>query len=184
MKLIVEEIDHSKKKNTYPQSICLNMIVKNEAHVLPITLDHLLSKIPISYWVISDTGSTDGTQDMIRNFFKNRNIPGELVEHSWRDFGYNRSKALECAYKKTDYLFIFDADDSIGGDFVMPHRLTADRYDFVFGRGFTYHRPLLINNRLRWEFRGVLHEFLSHIDPIKSSEVFPGNYFIESGISS
>jgi len=183
MKLIVEEIDHSKKKNTYPQSICLNMIVKNEAHVLPITLDHLLSKIPISYWVISDTGSTDGTQDMIRNFFKNRNIPGELVEHSWRDFGYNRSKALECAYKKTDYLFIFDADDSIGGDFVMPHRLTADRYDFVFGRGFTYHRPLLINNRLRWEFRGVLHEFLSHIDPIKSSEVFPGNYFIESGRS-
>ena len=102
MKLIIEEIDHSIKKNIYPQSICLNMIVKNEAHVLPITLDHLLTKLPISYWVISDTGSTDGTQDIIRNFFKNRNIPGELVEHTWRDFGYNRSKALESAYNKTD----------------------------------------------------------------------------------
>ena len=183
MKLMIEEIDHSIKKNIYPQSICLNMIVKNEAHVLQITLDHLLSKIPISYWVISDTGSTDGTQDIIRNFFRNRNIPGELVEHAWRDFGYNRTKALECAFNKTDYLFIFDADDTIGGDFVMPPRLTADRYDFIFGRGFTYHRPLLINNRLKWEFRGVLHEFLSNIDPIQSSGLFPGNYFIESGRS-
>ena len=48
MKLIIEEIDHSIKKNIYPQSICLNMIVKNEAHILQITLDHILSKIPIS----------------------------------------------------------------------------------------------------------------------------------------
>mgnify|MGYP000108736064 CR=1 FL=1 len=24
----------------------------------------------IDYWVISDTGSTDGTQDLIKNFFK------------------------------------------------------------------------------------------------------------------
>jgi len=184
MRLVIEEIDSSKpSRASYPQTICLNMIVKNEAHVILSTLEHLLTKLPITYWVISDTGSTDGTQDIIRNFFKERNIRGELVEHEWRDFGYNRTKALESAYNKTDYLFIFDADDSIGGDFVMPPSLTVDRYDFVFGRGFTYHRPLLVNNRIRWIFLGVLHEFLANVDPIKSSQLFPGDYYIESGRS-
>ena len=181
MELTIKEIDHSVYKTNYPQSICLNMIVKNEAHILLNTLINILSKIPIRYWVISDTGSTDGTQELIRTFFKERNIPGELHQDEWKDFGYNRTKALQHAYNKTDYIFIFDADDTIEGDIIMPPLLTIDRYDFTFGKGFVYNRPLLFNNRLKWEFRGVLHEFLSNIDPIKSDQVFHGNYHINSG---
>ena len=38
------------------------MIVKNEKHIIKQTLDNICSYIDFSYWVISDTGSTDGTQ--------------------------------------------------------------------------------------------------------------------------
>ena len=50
-------------------SICLNMIVKNEAHVIKDTLINLYNFIPFSYYVISDTGSSDNTKQIIFEFF-------------------------------------------------------------------------------------------------------------------
>ena len=146
------------------KTVCLNMIVKNESHIILNTLENLCYYINFAYWVISDTGSTDDTKSIITNFFKQKNIPGELVEHEWKDFGYNRSKALECAYNKSDYLFIFDADDKIFGEFKLPSIYEVDRYQVKFGPHCVYTRPLLVTNRKKWCFTGVLHESLSNID--------------------
>jgi len=44
------------------KTICLNMIVKNEAHIIVKTLKHLANYIKFDYWVICDTGSTDSTK--------------------------------------------------------------------------------------------------------------------------
>ena len=128
-------------------SICLNMIVKNEEHVIINTLTNLCSNIIFDYWVICDTGSSDNTKKLITSFFKERDIKGELFEHEWKDFGHNRTLALECAYNKTDMLFIFDADDEIVGKLVLPNKIISDSYTFKFGCGFVYIRTLLINNR-------------------------------------
>ena len=92
-------------------TICLNMIVKDESTVILDTLRNITKYIKLSYWVISDTGSSDNTKEIITSFFKELNIPGELVEHKWIDFGHNRTQALQCAFNKSDYLLIFDADD-------------------------------------------------------------------------
>ena len=162
-------------------SICLNMIVKNESHIISKTFDNILKYIPITYWVISDTGSTDNTIELIKGYWKDKNIDGELVEHEWKDFGYNRTKALESAYNKTDYLLIFDADDSFHGDFKLPVVFDKDSYNLKFGSGFEYVRPLLVNNRRRWKFVGVLHEFLSCCEPDMVSATIDGNYHVESG---
>lgn len=166
------------------QSICLNMIVKNEAHIIEKTLTKLLEYFKFSYWVISDTGSTDNTIEIINSFFKSKNIPGELVEEQWKDFGYNRSFALEKAFNKSDYLLIFDADDSIEGDLTLPAQLTMDMYMLKFGPGFFYWRPLLVNNRVKWCFKGVVHEFLTSKENIHTSnQNLEGNYHIVSGRS-
>ena len=162
-------------------SICLNMIVKNESHIICKTFDNILKYVPITYWVISDTGSTDNTIALIRAYWKEKNIDGELVEHAWKDFGYNRTKALESAYNKTDYLLIFDADDSFHGDFKIPAVLEKDSYNLKFGVGFEYVRPLLVNNRRRWKFVGVLHEFLACCEPNAVSATIDGDYHVESG---
>ena len=108
------------------ETICLNMIVKNEGHIIADTLRKLCDIIKFDYWVICDTGSTDNTIDVIQNFFKNENIEGEIFMNEWKDFAYNRSIALMNAYNKTDYLFLFDADDEIIGNFVMPQPLIYD----------------------------------------------------------
>ena len=78
------EIMKPKKK-----TITLVMIVKNESKVITRCFDSV--KDYIDYWVICDTGSTDGTQNIIISYFKEKDIPGELHEDKWENFGYNRS---------------------------------------------------------------------------------------------
>lgn len=46
-------------------------------------------------WVICDTGSTDGTQDLLTSYFAAAGIPGHLANHTWKDFGHNRNLCLE-----------------------------------------------------------------------------------------
>lgn len=155
------------------------MIVKNESENIIPTLNNLWSHIHFDYWVICDTGSTDNTKTLITDFFSKKGVKGELHDDAWQDFGYNRTKALERAYNKTDYLLIFDADDKIEGNFRIPN-LTADKYMLTFGTQVKYVRPLLINNRKKWRFVGVLHEYLDCLDP-HTTETILGDYHIVSG---
>jgi hypothetical protein len=162
------------------------MIVKNESAIIRSTLENLTSYVQFAYWVICDTGSTDGTQDIIKNFFAEKKIDGELHQDEWKDFGHNRSLALQRAYqsKKTDYLLIFDADDSFRGNFKLPNPLNLDRYSCKFGYGtdFTWYRPVILNNKVQWKYFGVLHEYVDCIEPNYSpkSTYLQGDYYIEA----
>lgn len=164
--------------------MCLNMIVKNESHIIKNTLTKLLNKINIDYWVISDTGSTDNTKQIINEFFQEKQIPGELFQDEWKDFGYNRTKALEHAFSKSKYLLIFDADDEICGNFVLPE-LTKDLYHLQFGdeNGISYTRPQIINNNKKWKYVGVLHEAITCCEKMDETDTITGNYYTISGKS-
>lgn len=166
-------------------TLCLNMIVKDEAHIIENTLTKLLNKVKIDYWVISDTGSIDNTKEIIVDFFKQKGIPGELYDDMWQDFGYNRTKALMHAYNKSKYLLIFDADDEICGDFQLPN-FKLDAYSLRFGdaNGIQYTRTLLINNKKKWKYVGVLHEYITCCEKSSDTSIIQGNYYVISGRTS
>ena len=162
-------------------TLCLNMIVKDESHVIITTLNNLCEKFVFDYWVICDTGSTDNTIELIKDFFKVKNIKGELHEDKWVDFGYNRSLALSNAYNKTDYLLIFDADDIFVGDIILPTNIFEyDSYLLNFGNDSIYNRKQIINNRKKWKYVGVLHEYIECLEK-DICYVINGNYYIISG---
>jgi glycosyltransferase involved in cell wall biosynthesis len=141
--------------------ICLNMIVKNESRVIRRCLESV--KPLIDYYVIVDTGSTDGTQNIIREVMAS--IPGELHEAEWKNFGFNRNIALDHAKGKGDYLLFIDADEEFiyDPDFDLKH-LTLDSYHIVVKNEVQgsitseYTRRLLVNNHLDWRWQGVIHE--------------------------
>jgi len=143
-------------------TICLNMIVKNEAALIRRCLDSVLPHI--DSWVIMDTGSSDGTQDLIREHL--RALPGELFEGPFTDFGQARTEALARVGDRADYVLFMDADDTLvcPESYALP-LLTADAYylEFVEGAdaGISYRRPALVATRLPWRFEGVLHEYLT-----------------------
>lgn len=143
------------------QSICLNMIVKNESHVIERALGSV--KKLIDYWVIVDTGSTDGTQEMIKAFL--RDVPGELHERPWVNFAHNRNEALQLAKGKGDYLLFIDADEEMQFDksFKLPV-LDKDLYlgTVRFG-ALEGKRAFLAKTQLPWRWVGVLHETLDLI---------------------
>lgn len=140
------------------QTVCLNMIVKDESPVIKRCLES--TKPYIDYWVIVDTGSTDGTQAIIKEMLKD--IPGELYERPWVNFGHNRDEALQLAKGKADYLMFIDADEYLVPDlaFHFP-KLTYDVYlfrNYYEGISFTRFHLAKSHPSLRWE--GVIHEYL------------------------
>jgi glycosyltransferase involved in cell wall biosynthesis len=144
--------------NAAGQTICLNMIVKNEAAVIRRCLDSVLPVI--DRWVIVDTGSSDGTQDIIREHLQA--MPGELFERPWRDFAANRTEALALARGTENYTLIIDADDELAVETDTIPELTADSYTFdIVDAGILYRRPQLVKNSLPFRYEGVLHEYLT-----------------------
>jgi len=140
------------------QTICLNMIVKDESRIICRCLDSV--KHLIDYWVIMDTGSSDKTQEIIKEHMKD--IPGELHERAWKNWGETRTEALDLARGKADYLLFMDADDILEfeEEFTMP-RLTQDLYYMWRGNeNVSYMKPQIVKADLPWKWVGVTHEYL------------------------
>ena len=162
-------------------TVCLSMIVKNETHIIHECLDSIHKYI--DYWVIVDTGSTDGTQELIKNYFAEKGIPGELIEKPWVSFGHNRSEALALCDGKADYAWMIDADDKIVGDFKFPNdrNMVADGYALKCGRDqCIWWRNQIFKTDIGWKYIGVLHEY-AHCDkqPLHQEKI-EGNYHLEA----
>lgn len=165
------------KRSAALPRVCLCMIVKDEAHVVCETLTSVSPHI--DYWVVVDTGSTDDTMTVIRDFFSARGIPGEIYQRPWVDFGTNRTEALALAHKKADYLWMIDADDLLVGTVDLQH-LTQDSYLLRYGVDFRYWRKQIFRGNQRWKYEGVLHEYPVCLDAGTSEGRLQGEYHIES----
>ena len=107
--------------------------------------------------MISDTGSTDGTQDLIRKVLDG--VPGELHEGLWVDFGHNRTRNIRLAHGRADYLLTLDADHVLRQDAPLP-RLTAGSYMLRYdGPGAQHRFKHLMRGDWLWRYEGVTHEY-------------------------
>jgi glycosyltransferase involved in cell wall biosynthesis len=151
---------------TSRKTIGLCMIVKDEAHVIERCLDSV--RPLIDYALIEDTGSTDGTQQKIRDWLARHAMPGVVLEEPWVDFAQNRSHALAAlrAVDSVDYALIIDADDTLAIDTgvdidTLKRSLTHDSYTVDVLHGPIRHvRTQICSNRLPFRYRGAVHEFI------------------------
>ncbi|MBO0611936.1 MAG: UDP-glucose--lipooligosaccharide beta 1-4 glucosyltransferase [Pseudomonadota bacterium] len=157
---------------TQINSVCWNAIVKNESHIIERCMASMVKEL--DYWVVVDTGSTDGTQDIIRNFMAQHGIPGELIERPWVNFSHNRSEALQLAEHKADYILFCDADMALEvQDPDWKQHLSADAYlvdQHAHGGLLVYPNIRLVNGRLegdrRFRYWGATHEYCDSIEPL------------------
>jgi glycosyltransferase involved in cell wall biosynthesis len=182
------DADHMELMHNYyykpktKSKIGLCMIVKDESRVIKRCLDSL--KPIIDYVCISDTGSTDNTVQIIHDWLKENNVQGEVIGEEWKDFAYNRSKALKNIrkHKDIDYVITIDADEILKFDknfdvVEFKNNLTCDLYYITckFG-GIEYARTNLFKNALNPYYKGVVHEYLETEKPIMSRDTAKGIY--------
>ena len=158
---MIENID----SNQIPK-ICLNMIVKNESKVILRLLNSVLPII--DSYCICDTGSTDNTIELIETFFKEKNIIGRIVREPFKDFGYNRTFALNSCIglPNADYLLLMDADMVLR---INPKLCTQkfrkslikDAYYIYQGSDdFFYKNVRILKNNPEYSYWGVTHEYV------------------------
>lgn len=153
------------------------MIVRDEAHVVTELLDVVAPYI--TSWVIVDTGSQDGTQQVIRDHMARLGIAGHLYERPWRNFAHNRTEALILAQGYADYIWVIDADDLVVGTPDFSH-LNADVYwlRFVDSTADVFWQPWLFRNGVGVRWVGVTHEYADW-DKSHSEVKLSGDYHIQ-----
>jgi len=157
-------------------NLTLSMIVKNEAPNIETCLESVAPYI--DYYIICDTGSTDNTKEVIKNFFDSKGIPGEIHDHEWEDFGTNRSKALKLCHGKTQWGLMIDADDFITGKLpIEKFDKNLDGYVVQIKRGsFTWARAQIFNlGKKLWWYEEPLHEYAICEQPMQVGKL-EGDY--------
>jgi glycosyltransferase involved in cell wall biosynthesis len=162
--------------------ICLNMIVKNESKIITRLLNSVLPII--DYYCICDTGSTDNTVEIIKDFFKKHNIPGKITYEPFKDFAHNRTFSLQqCDDLDVDYLLLLDADmlldtSNIENIEEFKNTLVSDAYHIFQGSDhFFYKNIRILRNYPSISYWGVTHEYInlpvnSVVDSIDKSVLF------------
>ncbi len=146
----------------------LNMIVKNEEHVIERVLNSVAKLV--DWYTIVDTGSTDNTKKLIKETMDNHGIPGEILDHGWVNFCTARNFALENLKGKAEWGFWIDADEEViyGKSFnketllkylnSSPVSLVACevKYDEA-----SYPRSQFFKVDSNLEWKGAVHEYLN-----------------------
>jgi tetratricopeptide (TPR) repeat protein len=132
------------------------MIVRDEAGTIERCIDSVRDHI--DRWVICDTGSVDGTQDVTRRVLAD--TPGELHERPWVDFAHNRTELMKLARGKADYLLLLDADWTLDIEPGVFEGLTADSYLVRHGGEFEFLNKRLVRGDRDWWFVGAAHEYI------------------------
>lgn len=136
----------------------MNAMVKNEANTIRRMLESCYRYI--DYWVVQDNGSTDGTQDIIKNFFAEKGIPGFLYETEWQYPGWNRDHTLQKALTAPhgcDWILRMDADEQLIVDNTFDWNILRNTEIQSWNipaeaGGFLYFRTWLWNAKLPWFF--------------------------------
>lgn len=143
------------------------MIVKNESKIITRLLESVSGLIDC--YCICDTGSTDNTVEVIRDFFEKKHprIWGQVITEPFRDFGYNRTCALRaCEAMNVKFILLLDADmilETPAGPAALLDILDDqhDAYYLYQGSDSYYYRNVrIVRNGRGMKYTGVTHEYI------------------------
>lgn len=163
------------------------MIVKDEAKNIERLLNSV--KASISYYVICDTGSSDGTPELIEKITKKLNIPGEIHHSKWINFGENRTIALNKAKESLDaskhdcdWVLIIDADEKLEVTDPFWYKKLEQKRSYMLNKkdkGVVYAVNHLLNiKHEKHVWKGPAHNYVKKIKGQVSKGVAKGVYIL------
>jgi glycosyltransferase involved in cell wall biosynthesis len=151
------KIDVTHKK---PKIVMISMF-KNESKGIRRMLESVYKHI--DFYVFQDNGSTDGTPEIVEEFFADKNIPGFIynIEEGWVGFGWNRDHLLQTCIKTDhgcDWIMKMDCDEylEVDDDFDWSPFYNTNTESFhvtAQNPGCIYYRAWIWNAKLPWKFQ-------------------------------
>jgi glycosyltransferase involved in cell wall biosynthesis len=149
---------------------------KNEASVIRRMLDSCLPYI--DYYVFQDNGSTDGTDQIVKDFLFENKLSGELYvcEEGWQGFGWNRDHLIKYCQNidhGCDWIIKMDCDEVLQVDESFDWSVFDDTTIHSFhvaakanGGTCMYYRAWIWNAKMKWAFQhDPCHETIYCQDP-------------------
>jgi len=168
------------------------IMVKNEADNIIPTLKPFVDA-GVASFLVYDTGSTDGTQDLIREYFKDCAIEhAYIVEEPFVDFATSRNRALDLAeqiFVHNTFLVMLDAEwytynvnelmrfCELHKNYISPN-CTGSCYLmrlFSLADSINNYTPRLIRQGYNVRYVGVVHESI----PNRASGIVPDSVYFE-----
>jgi glycosyltransferase involved in cell wall biosynthesis len=169
--------------------IVMISMFRNEAHNIRQMLESCYQYI--DFWILQDNGSTDGTPEVVYDFFKDKDIPGFIykVEEGWVGFGWNRDHLLQKCLDTDhgcDWILKMDCDETLevdttstidpdGFDWSIFWNTNIQSFDVVAaGGGIVYYRTWIWNAKLPWRFNhDTAHETIYlDVDYLEDKQAF------------
>jgi glycosyltransferase involved in cell wall biosynthesis len=109
--------------------VILVTMVKNESAIIKRMLGSVVQKL--DGIVVVDTGSTDNTVDLAKNFIAQSGKPGDVLTTPWVNFGVSRTQSLAAARRWVKDTAAWPLQNTwallIDGDMVLEGEVSRDR---------------------------------------------------------
>lgn len=140
--------------------IVMMTMFKNEASSLGRMLNSCLPYV--DYYVFQDNGSTDGSNEIAKDFLLNNGLSGTIyeVEEGWVGFGWNRDHLIQTCQSidhgcdwilKMDCDEVLEIDEDFDWSLIDDTSVQAYHIPAVSGT-CTYYRAWMWNAKLPWRF--------------------------------
>jgi glycosyltransferase involved in cell wall biosynthesis len=158
------------------------MILKNEAHNIAATIYSVRGAV--DKVVVLDTGSTDGTQDVVTKSCADAGIPLELHEGPFVDFATTRNRCNELHAKGPNpavFTLMMSGDETLYGgkalrEFLQAHvEETHGSYQVTMNLNFSYWtNARVLRTDANWQYVGTVHELPKPPEGQTQGPVIPG----------
>jgi len=156
-----------------PKKIIVTIMIKNEERIIKRCIDRALTIADAI--CISDTGSTDKTLEILKEYLPTLPIPTHVANHTWKNFGHNRTLSFQASQefcKTLEWNAEFTYGLLLDGDmnFAMTPQfqktdLTANGYRIIQKNGhLEYYNTRFVKLAHPWRCVGVTHEYWDGAD--------------------
>ena len=156
-----------------PFKIGCAIMMKDEERLIGLSLRSTIDFVDA--YIFYDTGSTDRTIEICKEFCEKNGVPMYLKSGEFVDFSVSRNVLLRFADNKANYLLLLDSGDELRGGYNMWQTIIestskkekmagfycTQNWTVGGGKGIEYKNIRFVKTGMEWHYEYPVHEYIT-----------------------